>query len=499
MTSEPQLAAISETLASLQESYAALSAELQLSREDVGWLRLGGEADQFEKNEINDIAGLSRIMAIKNPIIKRGVQVIKNYVFAQGVNVSVADPDINAVLQAFWDDARNQLVLTGDQALQQNEIERQTDGNLFFVLFTNPMTGRVRVRSIALEEITEVLSNPDDAAEVWYYKRVWQQKELDGTTSQRTALYPDWRYSPEAMPDVLMNMPVEWDAPIYHAKTGGYSNWKFGLSEIYSGIDWARAYKSFLEDWATITRALATFAFKAKVQGGSRQVAAVKSRIASTLNTTDTERNPPPVAGSTLVTSGQVDWEPVKTAGATTSMEDGRRLLLMVAASVGLPETFFGDSQSGSLATARSLDRPTELMMKAVQGWWATVLSDIAGYVILQAVKAPQGKLTAKGLIVIDDALESVQWNAEINATVQVSYPPIIEIDPVADTQAVMNAAPFLPDERLVAGKLLSILGFSDIDEILDRMFDGDNLDRQVRESLRQIKRMVSAGMELRS
>ena len=499
MTNAPELAAISEVLTGLQESYAALSAELALSREDRGWLRLGTEADQFDKATIDEIAQLSRIMAIKNPVIKRGVQVVKNYVFAQGVNVSVADAEINAVLQAFWDDARNKLVLTGDQALQQNEIERQTDGNLFFVLFTNPTSGRVRVRSIALEEIIDILSNPEDATEVWYYKRQWTQKELDGSTSQKTALYPDWRYSPDTKPDMLMGTPVEWDAPIYHAKTGGYSDWKFGLSEIYSGIDWARAYKSFLEDWATITRALATFAFKAKVQGGARQVAAVRGRIASTLTTSNSEQNPPPVAGSTLVTSGMVDYEPIKTAGATTSMEDGRRLLLMVAASVGLPETFFGDSQSGSLATARSLDRPTELMMKAIQGWWATLLSDISGYVILQAVKAVNGLLRDLGSIIVDDALESVQWNEGINASVQVSYPPIIEIDPVADVQAVMNAAPFLPDERLIAGKLLSILGFNNSDEILDRMFDGDNLDQQVRESLRTIKRMVAASMELRS
>src|SRR5262249_50712420 len=156
----------------------------------------------------------------------------------------------------------------------------------------------------------------------------------------------------------VRGVPVRWDAPIYHIKTGGFSDMRFGVPEIYAAVDWAKAYKEFLEDWATITRALSRFAWKASTKGGQRGVAALKSRLSTTLGSGAGmgETTPPPVTGSIAVMSEGNNLEPIKTAGATTSMEDGRRLLLMVCSALGLPETFFGDVSVGTLATATSLD-----------------------------------------------------------------------------------------------------------------------------------------------
>ena len=73
----------------------------------------------------------------------------------------------------------------------------------------------------------------------------------------------------------------------------------------------------------------------------------------------------------------------------------------MVAAATGLPESFFGDVSVGTLATARSLDRPTELKFHSRQTLWADVLRDLLGYVIDQAVTAPRGQL--QGTVATDD------------------------------------------------------------------------------------------------
>lgn len=512
MTNMSTLAATSEPggdeLASLQESYRQLAAELQLMREDAGWLLLSGQVDQFGKAEIDDIAALARLFVIKNPLIKRGIEVKQHYVFGQGYSLSAPEAAINAVIQRFIDDRRNREVLFAQQSLLELEKQAQTDGNLFFALFTSQTTGRVRVRDIEATEIVRVIRNPEDSQEVWFYERRWQAEALDGVRTGRRELYPDWRYAPPQQPRSLaiagVQLRVNWDAPIYHARRGGFPNWAFGLSELYAGLDWARAYKGFLEDWATITKALARFAFKAKTPAGAgaRGVAAAKARLNSTLTNSDSERNPPPPAGSIWVGREGYDLEPVKTAGAQASMDDGRRLLLMVAATVGLPETFFGDASVGSLATARSLDRPTELMMRSIQSWWAQLLSDICGYAVLQAVKAPAGALRGLGAIERDDDdnLEMVRWGADpetgedLTGTIAVTFPPIVEIDPKADVEAVMQAAPAIPDERLVASKLLTILGFDAVDELLDRMFTEDeaqaqaDLDAQVAEALREVR-----------
>src|SRR5690606_26615419 len=112
------------------------------------------------------------------------------------------------------------------------------------------------------------------------------------------------------------------------------------------------------------------------------------------------DHNPPPLTGSTFVAGEGTSLQPVRTSGATVSAEDGRRLLLMVAASSGLPETFFGDASIGTLATAKSLDRPTELMMEDRQKLWRDVFINILEFVRLWAVKAPRGPLRSLGRVV---------------------------------------------------------------------------------------------------
>src|SRR5690606_19652667 len=116
---------------------------------------------------------------------------------------------------------------------------------------------------------------------------------------------------------------------------------------------------------------------------------AAKTKLASSSSGDGTITNPAPVVGSTFISGAGVKLEAVKTSGATVSAEDGRRIMLMVAAAMNLPETFYGDASVGSLATAKSLDRPTELAIKDRQSLWIDVLNAIHDFVLFWQVKAP--------------------------------------------------------------------------------------------------------------
>jgi hypothetical protein len=39
---------------------------------------------------------------------------------------------------------------------------------------------------------------------------------------------------------------------------------------VYAALDWARAYKEFLEDWASIAKALSRFAWKSRTRQGNQ-------------------------------------------------------------------------------------------------------------------------------------------------------------------------------------------------------------------------------------
>lgn len=442
-------------------------AELEFALEDRGWERLSGEAaGEFTREALRKICALSRLMYLKNPLVNRAVSLSAHYVFSQGVVIQSEDEVTNVKIQAFIDDPHNKAELTSHSARMLKDADLTVLGNIFFVLFTQPTTGAVKVRSIPVDEVQEIMCNPEDSKEVWYYKRAWSQKTVqdDGTqlaSESKVAYYPDWQYSADgvAKRDTIGGFPVMWDSPVYHVKTGGMSDMKFGVPETYSVLDWATAYKNFLEDWATMSRALSKFAWNMTATNGNRGVQAAKTKLQSLLGrppgTIDT--NPPPVAGSTFIGAGGNNLEPMKIGGANISGEDGRRLLLMVAAGTGFPETFFGDASVGNLATAKTLDRPTELKMVSRRAVWSGVFKDLLGYAIDK--KATNGFTDAKG-----------------NDKIDVDWPPLLEHDMKAAVDAVISAGTL--DGKRLAGTidietltrlLFTVLGYEDIDEELKK------------------------------
>ena len=444
-----------------------------------GWQRLGMEAEkEFSRNGMREITKLARIMRLKNPIIKRGVDVQRLYVWAQGVSISVEDETINEAIQTFMQDERNRAGLTSHQSYGNREVSLQTDGNLFFRFFVDEQkTGRVRVRTMEPNEIEEIITNPEDDAEPWLYHRIWNQTDINGKMESLSEYYPDFRFVPKepAAIDAMLGKSINWDTPVYHVAVNKLGNW--GISEFYAALDWALAYKNFLEQLASVWSALARWAAKLTTKGGARGVAAAKTKLNTTVTSSTGETNPSPIPGSTFIASEGVDLQPFRTAGATMSAEDGRRLLLQTVAVFGLPETFFGDVSVGTLATAKSLDRPTELMIADRQELWKSIISDILNYALMWAVKAPQGPLNGAGKYVrIDDGdewIERIEWPDDVDATIKVSFPPIVEedvaglVNAVIDSATMKGAGQGIPMETAVR-ELLGLLGISDVDAVME-------------------------------
>jgi hypothetical protein len=427
-------------------------AEIELALEDRGWLQLSISGQrELSRGGLRDAVSIARLMWVGNPLIKNAVNVQTNYVWGQGVNiVAKADP-VNKVVQSWLDFPPNRREFTGHASRLITEVEQQLSGNGFWALFTRPDTGMVRIRSIDIDEIWDVVRNPDDANEPWYYLRVWTP-DYDPVVGLKIAgeqreYLPAWNhpllYEPKR-PLKLGEIPIRWDAPTYHLATGGLKGRKFGMPEVYAALDWARAVKRDMEDYATIRRALARFAWQLKRKGGPAAVAAARARLNTSLGTEELESNPPPATGSTFVAGDGTDMQPIRTAGSAPSPDEGRRLWLMVAAGTGIPETMLsGDSTVGNYATAKSLDRPTELEMRNRQAMWAGVWSDILGFVIDQAALAPRGPLA--GRLVTDPytRVQVVQIGPKgkpLDRRVDIDFPSILERDVVARVQAIVGA-----------------------------------------------------------
>jgi hypothetical protein len=442
--------------------------------------------------ELRSLSWIARIYLDRNPLIKRAQRLRTFYVWGTGVQVSVRVPDggdtaVNDVLQAFLDDDSNADALTSSDAHRVNEAGLGTDGNVYLALFTNPVTGRVQVRRIPFHQIEDTVRNPDDASEVWFYRRVHYAAPVGAGPQRRVITYhPAMKYRPTLRPKSWGvdqdRGPILWDAPLRHVADNRQSGRLWGVGDLHAALPWARAYTVFLEDWARLAKALSQFAWKASAPSQSKatQMAAELlaaqdtgvGRLDGGLRRWDASSGVS--AGAAVMTPG-MDLAPIPKTGATIDADSGKPLAAMVAASTDLPLTMLlGDpGTTGARAVAETLDEPTRLMAETRRELWTTVYKDICGYVIDQAVKAPRGPLS--GTVRIDPytGQQRIDLAGALDRTVVVDWPDLDDT-PVSVLVAAIVAADStgaLPPE-VVCEMLLRALGVPDVDEVMAAMRD---------------------------
>jgi hypothetical protein len=495
---QTQLRAEQESNLMLHESVA----DLQLALEDRGWESLSQSvADEFTPAGRKKVAALCRMMAISHPLIKRGLAVRIGYIWGQGVEIRAkadgdAVQDVNAVVQAFIDD--NGKTVFGSQAQEELERALGTDGGIYLAAFTSPLTGRVQVRSTPTDEIVDIITNPEDRDEPWFYIREYVERVLEAgytpgstrTRGQRVRVaHPALGYRPVQKIKTLDGAVVRWDAPVLHVPVNRLDGWKYGVPDVYASLAWARMYRDFLVDWAGLTKALSKFAWRATGSSGGRAArAAAALQARPTPATAATAAAAPPGLPGPRDSVGQVaamgpgnTLEAIPKSGAHIDAESGKPLAAMVAAGIGLPVTILlaDPGQTGARAVAETLDLPTLLEMGMRRLLWQDKLGQLIDYTIDQAVLAPQGAL--RGTLSRDDWGRFVVTLAgNVERTVEWDWPALIDLDPVKLVAAIVDAdstgkLPPLTTVRL----LLAALGVKDIDEVIEKMTDdnGDFID----------------------
>lgn len=440
-------------------------AELELALEEQGWLRFTERTQsEFSSEGLAKIRQFSRLMWLKNPLINRAVMVQALYVWAQGCTITADDEAAQETIDAFLNDPKNQDSFSSHQARTMAECDLQCMGELWFAFFASMSTGTVQIRRMKPDEIVTIITNPDDTAEPWFYLRRWNQEKIDlatgmATSTQMNAYYPALGYEPEERPGTIGGKPVMWDTPVYHVRVGCLSDMQRGVPETYQALDWAMSHTGFLSDWVNIVKAYARFAWEGTTPGGQQAVNDLQARLNTRLTAGNfADSNPPPNVGSAFI-SNSAKLTPIRTAGATTSADDGRQVKLMVCSAFGLPETFFGDVSVGTLATAKSLDRATELKFRDRQQLWESIQERSLQYVIARSRSAANG-----GMRVVGDK--------KVNITIE--FPPILEHDIAAQMSAIVMGATLdgkqpaqTIDWQTTARLVLTALQVPNIDEVL--------------------------------
>jgi hypothetical protein len=486
---------LAEQLRAEQESNLILTeamVDLEMALEDVGWRKLAhGVKDEFSPEGRRRIREMCRLMVVSNPLIKRGVTVRIGYIWGQGVQVAArsgedAKQNVDEVVQMFWDD--NTASLTGSQAQEELERALGSDGEVYLALFTNPLVGRVQVRSTPTDEIVDIICNPEDRDEPWFYIREYVTQVLEqgyalGNTRTRAqtvkVAHPALGFRPSQRIKTLNGAEVRWDAPILHIPVNRLDGWKYGIPDVYASIAWARMYRDFLVDWALVVKSLSKFVWKAT--GGTKSraqtaAAAIKANAERTTSASGVPAAPP--VGQAAVAGPGTSLEAIPKTGATIDAESGKPLAGMAAAGLGLPVTILlaDPGITGARATAETLDVPTILEMTMRRVLWATALDRILQHAIDAAVEAPRG--TLRGTATIDVwGRKVITLAGDTDRTVEIDWPPLIDIDPVELIKAIVEAEGTQVGQAIpltMLRLLLKALGVKNPEEVIDEVTDED-------------------------
>lgn len=462
-----------ETLLLKVEDLSESMRQLELSREDFGWSLLGGgDKDQFQRSSLTKHAQLCRVFAVANPLVKRALALRAAYVFGQGVGTIAKGEKVNAVVQDWLDDPEVREAFAGAEAQRRNELALGTEGNVFISMFTDPLTGRVRPRVVPFDEITEVVTDPQDSMTVQYFRRDFSVANELGNSTARTEYHPALNFRPRTRQKrygdsaTELGKPIIWDAPIYQVKVNALPGWDFGIGDAFAALPWARMYKEFLENWALYMDALSKIAYQRVDASGKNSARSARSA----LETMAAIR-----PGSSVDATDGTKLEAVSKSGATLDADSGRQLAAMVGTSFGIPVTMLlaDPGQTGARAVAETLDTPTRLEMESRQEVWREARRQLLNYVIDQAVIAPAGALRGQGRIRWDRDQLIVTMNNTEDKTLVTTFPSLEKVSVDVLVDALVAAAEYLPP-RLLTERIMRAIGVSDVDEWLDKMYDED-------------------------
>lgn len=478
-TLSAELAVTHANHALLAESYADLEA---LYREDIGWRKLGEEATKFSHDGRKRIAALADLNVTGNALIKRGMALRTAYVWGEGVTVTIRDDgstgqDVNAVWTDFWDDPTNQAEFTRSEAQVRYERRLGTGGEAFWAFPTDPLTGRVLVRRIPAGEIVDRICDPEDAATVWLYKRVWSAVTIDPVTGvkgseDRITYYPALGFAPMSRPKTYFGKTIRWDAPMRPVTVNvPEGDWR-GIGDTLPALPWAKMDKEFLEDLAVYMRALTRILGQVTGKNGKAAKAAADAIRAATAAANAPGAGPGAGAGSWAATDPGTTMSLVSKSGAQIDADSHRPFATMTAAALEVPLTMLlGDpGTSGARAVAETLDQPTELMAKLRRSVHTALFRDVADYVIDSAVVAPRGPLrgtvTRRG-----DRLIVVLPEGD-DRTVQISWPEFdsTPLKDFVDAVAAAEELPPLEKFKLYAG----VFGLENVDDLIEALTDED-------------------------
>ena len=308
-----------------------------------GWQRYGTSGHDRHWSENQELYTDALTAWRKNPIAWRIIAITSDYVIGDGITLDSDNEHLKQFINEFWNHPQNQI----SSRLETMNDELSRAGDLFPILTRN-IDGLSYLRFLTKDQVIDIQTAKRD----WETELVIHQIQ-DATTETRKWYTPN---SPKAKrrKDIILHYSI--NKPLGSI---------MGEGDLNTIIPWLLRYSRMLEDRVRLNWASRAFLWFVTVP--TRMIKAKQQQYAIA-----------PEPGSDIVKDEGEEWD-MKTPNlrGRDATADLKAVRNMIDAGAGFPPHWRGEGGDVNLATALSMQEPSERHLKRRQDYFVFILMDI--------------------------------------------------------------------------------------------------------------------------
>lgn len=320
------------------------------SATEQGWVEMttGSMQVGVQLQVLRDISSRLRDMTDTNPLLRRGHQLRRDYVYARGLDFTIKPKSSEKAVLRHINDPFNYEMFFSEEGHDTLMKARYTDGNRFTMV--NKKTGDTI--HLPLSQVVNAVVDENDPSRIKYIQRSLGTK----LTWFSTDLYDSKAKSSLTLPDGSTHA-VDRRWVVIHKAYNRPAGATWGLPDALPAYLWVLAYSNYLKDNAALVKALSRIAIRisASTKAGAENAKRVSAGSLP--------------AGSTAVTGADYNIDAMSNTGSGVNFNNGRPLAAMVATSLGVSivALLSDPGTGGSYGVAETLDPPTLLLAATLQ------------------------------------------------------------------------------------------------------------------------------------
>lgn len=306
---------------------------------------------------------------VTNPLAKRIVEYLVDYICGDGILIEAEDPAVNDVLEDFWYDPQNNMTQTARELVRETAIF----GEEVILCGVNPIDGRVGIGLVDPEWISAVEYATLEAlpgkavagAAAVLLKPGAQEREgrrLEIIRADRDPMSPSFGR--------LRGECFYW--AINKARSASR-----GISDLFAPADWISGYDQMLDAMMIHAKSLSQYIWDVKLIGMTEEQIAEWAA----------KNGQAPTAGSLRVHNEGAEWQAVSPQLGAYEMVAGAKAIRQMAITPW-PEMMFSEGGDVNRATAVEQGGPAMKMLASRQLFTKERLAELADFVIDSAIVA---------------------------------------------------------------------------------------------------------------